>query len=175
MTRRAAESPDHQGAADPPERQRVGEPPGRQIGLHLVAGTAWVIALLLAFVGMIFQPLGIESPLPSWSGAVALIAPIPLIVAGEFLILFGARAGRIDVLRVLGTPLAAYFVASGLGMMLGHWYAGSIDAYQSTTILMLGAFFALGGAAVIVLVEWIRLRSLRHTSTGGSAGHQEWR
>jgi len=82
---------------------------------------------------------------PTWFVIVSAILPIPLLIAGVFLYLFSVESDQPSG-RALSFPLAAYFIAIGLGGLFGQ-------AERTITLVVMNAIFVVGGVIAMVVAE----------------------
>lgn len=123
----------------------------------IAAYVCWIVAILFAFVGMWSMMLGEGSPLPLGVGLLGSFLPIPMLIGGTFLLAFGTEK-ELDT-RFIVWPLALYFVASGIGALVGS--AMSPRGFETANLWFL--LFILGGIVTILIFETVRLRSSQKT------------
>ncbi|MFC0672989.1 hypothetical protein [Brachybacterium hainanense] len=117
----------------------------------------WALADVLAFAGTWGGLAGQASPLPLWFSLMGSFLPIPMIVGAMFLFTSGiAEPARADA-RIIVIPLSAYFIATGLGSLLGGWMSPQGLSGMHAVFVV----FVLGGILAIVLAQVLRRRARR--------------
>ncbi len=104
----------------------------------------WVVAVLFAAFGAWDLGAAVGSP-PSVSSIIASTVSIPLLILGGFLYQFGVDSEDVDG-RTVFMPLAAYFVALGIGMTGGQWQ-------REASLSWLGLVFAIAGVVALLSAE----------------------
>lgn len=127
------------------------------------AYVCWALAIVLTLVGMWSVMAGEVSPLPVWFVLVSSLLPVPLLIGGTFLIVFGT-ADRDDLdARIIVVPMAAYFVANGSGALVGGSMSPrGVHAGHGAFVV-----FIIGGVTAIIVAEMLRRRALRNESLQG--------
>lgn len=117
----------------------------------------WTVAILLTLAGMCSLMAEGVSSLPMWFGLLANVLPIPMLIGGVFLIVFGNEDREDFDSRIIVLPLAGYFIANGTGALIGASMSPQgVNAGHAVFVV-----FAVGGAVVIAVAEVLRHRSRR--------------
>ncbi|MBM7367787.1 hypothetical protein [Gordonia hydrophobica] len=125
-----------------------------------------IISILFALVGAWTIVMQDASPLPLWVSLVGNILPIPLLLAGTFLISFGTEEGFDS--RLTTWSIAMYFIAIGSGALVGDAMASSPLGVEDVTtrVVTIATFYAFigGGVVTIIVFEGVRIRSQRQAA-----------
>ncbi|BDZ37570.1 hypothetical protein [Microbacterium suwonense] len=120
-----------------------------------LAYVCYTLSFVLAAVSMGHVMAGEASVLPDWVSFIT-IAPLPLMLAGSFLIAFGTT-GDMDS-RFIVWPLAGLFIALGAGAVAGGAVSpGGLKWWHLQFVV-----FAAGGVVAIIVSILLRRRAQRN-------------
>lgn len=117
---------------------------------RVAAYTCWIVGTGLALYSSWTLWGTVDGSAPTWLIIACAMLPIPLLIAGAFLYQFSIESDEPSG-RALTFPLAAYFIAIGLGGLLGN-------QERQTTLIVMNTIFVAGGVIAIIGAEFATRR-----------------